>query len=88
MSDWQPIESAPKGGGAIFTTYPDWIDPPKILLLFANAIVSVGYWDWYYAKGGKGYEGGEAWVEPVSGERLDMHYDAPVGWLPLPEVRS
>ena len=73
MSDWLGMDCAPMSSGC-----------KKVLLQFDDGIVSVGYWDLYYAEGGRGYEGGLAWIEPVSGERLDMHYDAPVGWLPLP----
>ena len=83
--EWQPMETAPKGGGAEQVTDPNWVDPPRILLLFENKKVSVGYWDWYYAEGGNGYEGGEAWIEPISAERLDMYYDAPIAWMLLPE---
>ena len=82
--DFNTIESAPKGGGANQVADTNWVEPPKMLLLFENGIISVGYWDWYYAEDGAGYEGGEAWIEPVSGERLDMYYDAPIGWMPLP----
>ena len=76
---------APKGGGAMLVTDSDWVDPPKILLLFEGGKMSVGYWDWSYAEGGRNYTGGEAWIEPCSGERLDLHYDQPIGWLPLPK---
>ncbi|MCG7932118.1 MAG: hypothetical protein N0E44_18970 [Candidatus Thiodiazotropha lotti] len=85
-SDFQPMDTAPKGGGAELVSDPEWVEPPKILLLFEDNVFSVGYWDWYYAEGGMGYEGGEAWTEPVSGERLDMHYDPPIGWMPLPKA--
>lgn len=84
--DWNPMDSAPKGGGAEFVTDPAYVEPPRILLLFEEGNQSVAHWAWYYAEGGAGYDGGLAWIEPVSGERLDMHYDAPVGWLPLPEA--
>lgn len=81
---FQPMSAAPKGGGANLVTDPAYIKPPHILLLFQEDNISVGYWDWYYAEGGYGYEGGEAWIEPVSGSRLDLHYGAPIGWMPLP----
>lgn len=86
MSNWQPMESAPKGGGAELVTDPNWIEPPWVLLLFEEGKISVGYWDWYYAEGGAGHTGGLAWVEPCSGERLDLHYDVPIGWMPLPAL--
>jgi hypothetical protein len=82
---WRPIEEAPKGGGAEMRTDPKWVDPPKVLLLFADGSQSAGYWDWYYAEGGRGYRTGvSAWIEPVSGEQLAMHYDEPTHFHPLP----
>ena len=84
MSEWRPIRSAPKGGGADLVTDPAWVEPPKILLRFDNGEISVGYWDWYYAEGGNGYQGTEAWIEPISGELLALTYDNPIEWMPLP----
>ncbi len=84
-SSWIPMSTAPKGGGAELVTDANWVEPPRIFLLFNNA-VSVGYWDWYYAEGGRGYNGGLAWIEPISGERLDLNYDEPVGWQPIAEI--
>jgi len=72
---WQPIETAPKDGG---------IDAQRVLLLFANGDVSVAYWDLYYAEGGRGYQGCDAWIEPVSGELLANQYNEPTHWQPLP----
>ena len=57
---------------------------PYVLLLFTNGMPSVGYWDWFYAEGGFGYQGGTAWIEPVSGERLDLHYGPPILWAAIP----
>lgn len=90
MGEWQPIASAPKGGGAELVTDPAYVKPPKILLCFADGDVSVGYWDWYYAEGGSGYEGDGhlAWIEPVSGEQLTRHYSQPTHWMPLPAPPS
>lgn len=73
---WEPIETAPKGTGG---------DYPHVLLLFSEGEVSVGYWDLYWAEGGFGYNGSSAWIEPVSGEQLDLHYDEPIGWMELPD---
>lgn len=70
--DWLPMSSAPIDGKC-----------KRVLLKFEDEKVSVGYWDLYYAEGGRGYEGGLAWIEPVSGERLDLNYDPPIGWLPI-----
>ena len=86
-SPWLPMNTAPKGGGAELVSDVNWVDPPKILLLFNDDnAVSVGYWDWYYAEGGRGYSGGLAWIEPISGERLDLNYDGPIGWQPIAEI--
>lgn len=85
--EWQPIETAPKGGGAKMTTDPMWVDPPLVLLLFEGGRQSVGKWDSYYAVGGGGYiPNAEAWIEPVSGEHLSMYYDNPTHWMPLPPI--
>ena len=70
--DWLPMDSAPTDGGCEI-----------VLLKFDEQTVSVGYWDLYYAECGRGYEGGLAWIEPCSGERLDLHYDEPIGWMPI-----
>lgn len=68
-------------------TDPAWVEPPKILLLFKDGAISVGYWDWYYAEGGNGFDGRHlAWIEPVSGEQLTRHYSAPIAWMPLSDL--
>jgi len=85
MSNWQPIETAPKGGGAEMVTDPAWIDPPIILLLCAEGRFVVAHWDWYYADGGRGCTNGIAWIEAMSGEKVSDHYGAPTHWQPLPE---
>ena len=56
----------------------------RILLMFAGEQVSVAYWDLYYAPGGRGYRGLEAWVEPVSGELLQGEYGLPIAWMQIP----
>lgn len=86
--DWQPIETAPKGGGAEMITDPAWVEPPQILMLFEDGEVSVTYWDWYWAEGGHGYNGSLAWIEPCSGEQLSLHYGSPTHWMPLPNPPS
>ena len=74
--EWQPMETAPRDGP----------HAQKIMLLSESGIVSVGYWDSYYAEGGGGYENWpDTWVEPVSGELLSLNYDPPTHWQPLPE---
>ena len=82
--EWRTIDTAPKGGGAEMVTDPAWVEPPRILLRFEDGAVSVGYWDWYYAEGGRGCEDGIAWIEPYSGERLSQHHPAATHWMPLP----
>lgn len=85
LGAWQPIDTAPKGGGAERITDPNWVEPPLLLLLFADGNQAVCHWDWYYAPGGKGCRCGiSAWVEPVSGEQIALHYDEPTHWMPRP----
>lgn len=62
-------------------------DCPRVLLKFDCGDKCVGYWDAYYAKGGRGHVGGSGWVEAVSGEQLDDYYNAPIAWMNLPEQR-
>ena len=83
IRDWQPMEAAPKGNGDIveMAADPNWIEPPQILLRFGDEAVSVAYWDWYYAEGGLVFTDGFAWIEPCSGEPLNLHYTTPpTGW--------
>ena len=85
MMEWQPIETAPKGGGAELVTDPQWVEPPRILLRFGDEAISVAYWDWYYAEGGRGFNGKSAWIEPCSGDQLSLHYtNPPTHWMPIP----
>lgn len=87
-SQWRPIETAPKGGGAEMVTDPAWVEPPTIMLLFAGGVVSMARWEWYYAEGGRGYTDGVAWVEPCSSEMLHLHYGMPLKWLPSPPTQE
>lgn len=84
MSEWKPIEQAPKGSGVDgpeSVTHPDYIAPPKLLLWAPEGPV-VGSYDWYYHEGyGRGAERGvPAWRETMSGEPI---YGA-THWQPLP----
>lgn len=82
--EWQPIETAPKGGGAEIVTDPLYVNPPLLLLLFGGGEQVVCHWDWYYAEKGNGYRHGvSAWVEPISGEQISFHLDEPTSWMPL-----
>ena len=83
---WQPIETAPK-------TDPNVIPAEvakRVLLRFGSDGFSVGYWDWYYAEGGHGYEPGQdAWIEPCSGDRLSLHFlDPPTDWMDLDSLNT
>lgn len=88
---WQPIESAPKGGGAERVDDPAWVEPPLILvscpeLRLKQRVQLVVSWDWYYAKGNNGYRSGKsAWVDPVSGSPVCSEYGEPTHWMPLPD---
>lgn len=79
---WQPIETAPKGGGAEMVTDPDWVEPPEILIYCANGEQVVARWDLYYAEGGRGYTDGVAWV--AFGEQVNSAIGEPTHWRPLP----
>ena len=81
---WQPIETAPKGGGAESVTDPAWVEPPRILLALEDGGMAIAYWDWYYAEGGNGYTDGRAWIDANSGEVLSHIAPNPTHWMPLP----
>lgn len=85
---WQPIETAPKGGGADRVTDPEWVEPPKILLAFDGGEHCVCSWDWYYAEDGFGFRGPSAWVEPVSGDLVAEHYGEPTHWAQIVPLKS
>jgi hypothetical protein len=80
---WQPIETAPKGGGAEFVTDPAWVNPPSLLLYCASGDQVVAAWDWYYAEGGNGFGQGSPW-RIASGESVTDCYTDPTHWMPLP----
>ena len=85
---WRPINTAPKGNGdAIRDRHDlDYVEAPKILLRFGDEAVAIGYWDWYYAEGGRGFRDGFAWVCQEFGEPLNLKYStAPTHWASLPE---
>ena len=82
LSRWQPISTAPKGGGAERTDDPAWVEPPRILAWSKSRGLMIVYWDWYYAEGGNGYGEQTAWVNE-EGEPL-WPDDAPQVWMPLP----
>ena len=81
MTEWQPIETAPKGTSG---------DTVRVLLCSAGDELSrhTGYWDAYYAKGGAGYEGGDGWVIDAAGEEYRLYHDGPTHWMPLPSPPS
>ena len=86
MSEWQEIESAPRGGGADRVDDPKWVHPPMILLWCPEEeTVAIGCWDWFYAEGGQGYEDGiSAWVDNGSGDLIAHLFGEPTHWLPIP----
>ncbi len=89
MTDkWQPIETAPKGGGADMVTDPKWVEPPKILVYCECGNISVVYWEYYYAKNGHGCSDGIAWTEPISGEPITGWYKEPTHWMSLPKFEG
>lgn len=80
---WMPISTAPMGSGESGpedVSHPDYIKPPKILLMTDEGIV-VGYYDWYYHAGyGRGADPDEPAWRDHNGERT---YGA-THWMPLP----
>lgn len=69
---WKSMDSAPKDEEQIY------------IFCKESGTAAVGYWDAYYAKGGRGYTDGYAWIEPTSGEPLELHYGLATHWKPLP----
>jgi len=85
-NDFQSMDTAPKGNYSKYTTDPEWVSPPKILMLFEAGDMCVVSWDWYYSEEGEACFDGVAWVEPINGTQANLQYGEPVGWLPLPQM--
>lgn len=83
MNEWQPIETAPKGGGAELVTDPTWVEPPEIMLFCEGGSQVVARWDWYFAEGGHGCTDGVAWIA-AGGEPVNIVVGTPTHWMPLP----
>jgi hypothetical protein len=85
MSEWQPIETAPRGSGMdgpLYVTDRGYVNPPKVLLATSEGIV-VGYYDWYYHEGyGMGAEPGVSAWRDHTGEQAY----SPTHWMPLPDT--
>lgn len=83
MSEWKPIESAPRGSGENGpgnVKHPDYVEPPK-LLLWTDEGPLVGYYDWYYHPGyGRGADPDESVWRTYDGART---YGVS-HWMPLP----
>lgn len=83
---WRPIEEAPIGGGAESIDDPNWVEPPKLLLLFPSGTMRIGNYEWYFSEGGYGYNGLSAWADSSTGEQLEYaHGEAPTHFMPLPQ---
>lgn len=78
-SPWRGMDSAPKSGGAERRDDPKWVDSGHVLMAFTDGEVDVAYHDPYWAS--QGFSG---WVCASAGERIELHYNAPVAWMPLP----
>jgi len=82
-------EEGPQSGDLAWISVKDIGPAPEtgesFLLLFPGGEVSVGYWDAYYAEGGRGCINGYAWIEPCSAEALDLLYDPHTHWMILPK---
>ena len=71
MSEWQPIETAPKDGSEFSHM------GPMILLASPFGHFAVGYW-------GKGLDRAMGWINPNDHRRMD-YWNAFTHWMPLPE---
>ena len=86
MTEWQPIETAPKGSGQDgpdTVTHPDYVAAPKLLLATPEGL-AVGYYDWFYHPGyGRGADEGQPpWRYAMDhGPIFD-----PTHWMPLPPL--
>ena len=81
---WKPIKTAPKGGGADRTDDPKWVEPPKLLMAFADGSLAICHWDWYYAPDGHGHTPGiSAWIDS-EGNQVSRFQGDPTHWMPLP----
>lgn len=70
MSEWQPIETAPRDGTAVLLYEPDcWMHP-----------VWVAQWE----RGGTYYREGWRCFVAADGEEV-LHPEKPTHWMPLPE---
>ena len=82
MTEWKPIDTAPKGGGAERVTDPKWVEPPTLLLDTPEGVV-IGSWDHYYGPSGAGYKGCSAWT--FMGYLIAQEFGEPSFWMPLPK---
>lgn len=87
MTEWQPVETAPKGVTSKYVTDKKYKAPPKILLLCPDGEIICGYWE-YYHEPTVGYGANEysPWVENMTGEQIEPHCGEPTYWLPLPDL--
>ena len=83
MSKWGPMESAPRGSGEDgpeMTTHPDYVAPPRLLLM-ADGEQAVGYYDWYFHPG---YGAGASPDEPAWRDRNGEPLFNVTAWRNLP----
>jgi Lar family restriction alleviation protein len=80
VSGWRDIATAPRDSTGPRT---------PILIQFGAEGMAVGFWDDYYADGGRGCTDGFPWIEPFTGDPLNLHFsDPPTHWMPLPNPPS
>ena len=80
---WQPINTAPRGSGEDGpdrVDHPNYIEPPRLLLI-VDGTIQVGSYDWYYHNDyGMGADEREtAWVH--SGDDVE-----PTHWMDFPPL--
>lgn len=73
--EWQPIETAPKGGSKFSKRHS-----PIVALASTSGHRAMGYW-------GEGLDGAEGWINPHDHLRMS-YWNAFTHWMPLPDVPS
>lgn len=74
MTDWQPMDTAPKGP----TRFSG--NGPIVALASDHGHRALGYW-------GKGIDGVEGWINPHDHLRM-RYWNEFTWWMPLPDVPS
>jgi hypothetical protein len=96
MTEWQPIETAPKKNGKKGFYGNELTETILLFVPQSEPHVFVGSWDFFYDisvdgrgidyyKVNNGFQAFEAWVS-TEGELIHRSYGKPTHWMPLPEL--